>query len=96
MSDKGAFFCLDAKTGKTLWSSEKRGERGFGSIVDAGSVLLATTNKGGFIAFLPSDKEYTELADIKVTDAPLYAHPVVDGNRVFIQDQAAVTAFTVE
>ena len=28
--------------------------------------------------------------------APLYAHPVVDGNRVFIQDQAGVTAFTVE
>ena len=44
VSQNGVLFCLDAQSGKTLWTSELGG-RGFGSIVDAGSVLLALTPK---------------------------------------------------
>ncbi len=74
-----------------------RGSRGgYGSIVDAGSVLLALTPGSELIAFKPSDKEYTELARIKVADSPTYAYPVVSGNRIFIKDQEALTLWTVE
>jgi outer membrane protein assembly factor BamB len=97
LSNKASFFCLDAKTGKTLWTSPpRRGERGFGSIVDAGSVLLALTPAGDLIAFKPSDKEYSELASIKLPDAQPYAYPVVSGNRIFIKGQDSVSMYTIE
>jgi outer membrane protein assembly factor BamB len=97
LSNNGNIFCLDAPTGKTMWTStEKRGSRGFGSIVDAGPVLLALTNDSRFFVFKPSEKGYEELANIKVSDAPTYSQPVAAGNRVYIEDQEAVSAFVIE
>ncbi len=72
-----------------------RGSSGYGSIVDAGSVLLALTPATELVAFQPSDKAYTELARIKVADKPTYAYPVVSGKRIFIQDQDSVTLWTL-
>lgn len=97
LSNRASFFCLDAKTGKTLWTSPaRRGERGFGSIVDAGQILLALTPSADLIALKPSDKEFSELASIKVSDAQPYAYPVVSGNRVFIKGQDTVSMYTIE
>jgi len=72
------------------------GFAGYGSIVDAGSVLLALTPVGELIAVQPSEKSYTELARIKVAEAQAFAYPVVSGNRVFIKDRDAVTLWTIE
>jgi outer membrane protein assembly factor BamB len=45
LSEGGKFYCIDAKTGKTAWT-EANGSRGnFGSILDAGTVLMALTRK---------------------------------------------------
>jgi outer membrane protein assembly factor BamB len=73
-----------------------RGRGGYGSVVDAGPVLLALTPASELIAFQASDKAYTELARIKVADTPTYAYPVVTGNRIFVQDQNSVTLWTIE
>jgi len=69
---------------------------GFGSIVDAGSVLLALTPSSELIVFQPSDKAYTELARIKVANTPIHAHPVASGNRIFIKDQDSVTLWIID
>src|SRR5262245_6542355 len=71
-----------------------RGE--YGSIIDAGSVLLALTPSSQLIAYEPSDKQYTELARIKVADTQTYAQPVVAGKRVFVKDQDSVTLWTID
>lgn len=73
-----------------------RGGGGFGSIVDAGSVLLALTPTSMLVVFEPNPKAYTEVARLKVADSPTYAYPVVSGNRVFIKDQDSVTLWAVE
>jgi outer membrane protein assembly factor BamB len=75
-----------------------RGGRGggYGSIVAAGSVLLALTPSGELVVFQPSDKEFKELAHYKVATTPTYAYPVVSGNRIFVKDQESVTLWTVE
>jgi outer membrane protein assembly factor BamB len=73
-----------------------RGRGGYGTVVDAGSVLLALTPASELIAFQPSDKAYAELARIKVADTATYAYPIVSGNRIFVQDQAAVTLWTID
>lgn len=72
------------------------GGDGYGSIVDAGSVLLALTPASQLVAFEPSEKGFKELARIKVADTATYAYPVVSGNRIFVKDQNSVTLWTVE
>jgi outer membrane protein assembly factor BamB len=73
-----------------------RGGGGYGSLVDAGSVMLALTPASQLVAFQPGDKAYTELARIKVADTPTYACPIVAGNRLFVKDQDSVTLWTFE
>jgi outer membrane protein assembly factor BamB len=92
----GKFYCIDAKTGKTAWTEANGGRGGFGSIVDAGSVLVALTPKSNLIVFQPSDKEYTEVANIKVADTPTYAEPLLSGNRLFVEDQDSVALLTLD
>jgi outer membrane protein assembly factor BamB len=79
------FYCVDAKTGDTLWTDkEKRGK--CGSILDAGSVLLALSSDQQLIAFEPSRKEYKEIAKYKVGENETWAVPIITGNRVYVKD----------
>ena len=96
LTDKGMFFCIDAKNGQEAWSDSTKHGDGFGAMVDAGSVILALPNTSELIAFKPVGKEYAELAKIKVADTPTYAHPVIAGQRVFVKDQDSVTMWTFE
>jgi outer membrane protein assembly factor BamB len=95
LSQKSVIFCLDAKDGKTLWTTELSG-RGFGSIVDAGSVLLALTPKGELAVFEPSDKEDKKLASYKVADTETYAYPVAAGKGLFVKEKDSLTLWNVE
>ena len=71
------------------------GGGGYGTIVDAGSVVFALTPGGQLIAFEPSDKEFKQLASYKV-GPQTHAYPVVSGNRIFIKDKDSLTLWTVE
>ncbi|MDB5319535.1 MAG: qgdA [Phycisphaerales bacterium] len=72
------------------------GGRGFGSIVDAGSVLLALTPSSELIVFAPDAKAYTEKARIKLEANGTYAYPILSGDQIFIKDKNAVTAWSLK
>jgi outer membrane protein assembly factor BamB len=74
------------------------GERpGYGSVVDAGSVMLALCPGADLVVFAPNAETYTELARYKVSeDGDVYSHPIVSGNRIYIKDRDSVAMFTVE
>ena len=80
-----------------------RGERGgrggrgsgYGSIVDADTVLLALTPASDLIVIQPDDKKLKEVGRIKVAQTPTYAYPVVSGNRLFVKDQDTLTLWNV-
>ncbi len=95
ISQNGVLFCLDAKDGKTLWTTQLGG-RGFGSIVDAGSALLALTPQGELAVFEPSDKEYKKLTAYKVADSDTYAYPVAAGKNLFVKEKDSVLLWTVD
>jgi outer membrane protein assembly factor BamB len=95
LSDRGNFFCINAKTGETAWTDTVR-RANFGAILDVGPVLLGLTQNGTLSVFQPSDKAYTEIASIKVADTQTYAHPVLSGNRIFVRDQDSVTLWLVQ
>ncbi len=72
------------------------GGAGYGSIVDAGSVLIALTPSSQLVVFEPNDKAYKQLASYKVADSPTHAYPVLSGNRIFIKDRDSLTLWTVD
>lgn len=72
------------------------GGRGFGSVVDAGSVLLALTPASQLVVFEPGGKALTEVARVKVAETPTHAYPVASGTRLFIKDQDSVMLYTLE
>jgi outer membrane protein assembly factor BamB len=95
LSDKGLFFCLDAKTGKTYWTdSTNRGT--YGTLLDAGPVIIALTSKSQISVFQPTQKAYTQVAQIKVADKATYAAPVVSGKRLFVKDADSLALLALE
>jgi outer membrane protein assembly factor BamB len=95
LSDKGKFFCIDAKTGKTAWTdSASRGN--YGGILDAGSIILALTSKSELSVFEATAKAFTEVATIKVSDSATYAQPIVSGKQIIVKDKDTLTMWTVE
>ena len=78
------------------WTANLRGRGGYGSIVDAGPVLLALTPSAQLVVFEPGDKGFKEIPSYKVAESDTYAYPVVSGNRVFVKDRDALTLWTIE
>ncbi|MHB1034807.1 MAG: PQQ-binding-like beta-propeller repeat protein [Pirellulales bacterium] len=95
LSDRGNLFCLDAKTGEATWTDSTR-RANFGSVVDAGSVMLVLPESAEFAAFKPDGKAFQELAKYKLSEGKTYAHPVVSGNRIFVKDDEKVTLWTTK
>lgn len=95
IAQNGTLFCLDARDGKTLWTAQFGG-RDFGSVVDAGDVLLAMTPQSELTVFEPSDREYKKVASYKVAQTDVYAHPVLAGNRLLVKDQESVALYIVQ
>lgn len=97
LSNSGNLFCINAKTGQTAWTDETQRDRsGFAAIVSAGSCLTALPSSSELIVFEPSGEKYSQVAAINVSDTPIYAHPVIAGNRIFIKDQDTVAMFVIE
>lgn len=97
ITQRGNLFCVNAKNGAVAWTdSDAKGPGGYGSVVDAGSVLLALTPKSQLYVVQPNEKAYTQVASIKVADSATYAYPVISGNRLFIRDRDSVAMLTVD
>ncbi len=88
-------FCINTE-GKTAWSSSIKGKQGYGSIVDAGSVLLSLTPAGQLVVYEPSEKEFKEIASYKVSTTETYAYPVISGKRIYVKDKDSVIMYTIE
>ena len=57
---------------------------------------MALTPASQLVLIKPDEKEYTEVAKIKVAQTPTYAYPVLSGDRIYVRDQDSVTAYSVE
>ena len=89
------FFCMDARTGKEVWTdTARRGETG--GILNGGSVLLALSGNAELVAFESSSKAFTEVAKYKVSATPGYSYPIVAGNRVYVKGPTTLTLWTID
>jgi outer membrane protein assembly factor BamB len=96
ISSRNYLFCINAETGKPTWKERVRGERGYGSVVDAGPVLFALTTNGQLHVFEPSEKQFKQVASYKVAEDDSYAYPVATGNRLYVKDLDSVILWTID
>lgn len=82
---KGQFFCLDARTGKTLWTSNGR-DGDNAAIIAAGETLLMLTNDAELIVAKKTPESYQILRRYTVADSATWAHPIILGSRILIKD----------
>lgn len=92
---KGQFFCLDARTGEVLWTTEGR-EGANASLLDAKNVLFMLTSDAELIIASKSAKGFEQRARYTVADTPTWAHPVVIGKQILIKDEANLTLWNIE
>ncbi len=82
-------FCINEQSGKTAWTHQMNGRRGYGTIVDAGPVLMALTPASKLLVFEPGEKDFNEVANYSVGTG-VYAYPIVTGNRIYVKDKDSV------
>jgi len=91
--NSGQYFAIDAKTGKTLWTSEPR-QALQAAIVHAGDLLFSLENDGELVIMRSNASAFEVLHRYKVAQTETWAPPVISGNRVFIKDVGTLALWT--
>lgn len=86
LNERGYLFCLGSSDGSTAWADTTR-YINFGSIVDIGSELIVLPSTSNLIVYRPDNTMYSQIAIVPVSDKPIYAHPVLSGNMIYIKDE---------
>lgn len=92
---KGRFFCLDARTGSTLWTSGGRQGKN-AALVGAGDVIFCLTTGAELIVVKQSAREFESVARYSVADSPTWAHPAVLGRQIFVKDSSTLALWRLE
>jgi len=87
---RGQFFCVDARTGKTMWTTKGR-EAENAALVTAGQLVMAVTTEGELIVARNSAKEFDVVKRYTVAESPVWAHPAPIGTGVVIKDEKTLT-----
>jgi outer membrane protein assembly factor BamB len=90
---KGQFFCLDARTGETKWTSVgAEGENA--AIVSAGSVIFFLDNNADLTIVNATEKKYEVLKKYTVAKSPTWAEPAIVEDEIFVKDLNSLTLWT--
>ena len=88
--NRGQFFAVDTKTGKTLWSSPPRqGENA--ALTLASGLVIATTTEGELVVFKQGGAGFELIRKYTVAESPIWAHPGFGAGGILIKDQETLS-----
>ncbi len=87
----GKLVCVDLESGKTLWSGGELGQ--YSSSLLAGDKLLCLDNTSHLFVFQVDPKEFRQLAKLRVSDAPTWAHLCVTPERIYVKDKTHLISY---
>jgi outer membrane protein assembly factor BamB len=88
--NRGQFYAVDVKTGKTLWTSPPRqGENA--ALTLASGVVIATTTDGELEVFRQSRTGFESVHTYTVADSPIWAHPAFAAGGIVIKDSETLS-----
>jgi outer membrane protein assembly factor BamB len=82
---KGQWFCIDARTGKTLWLSDGRAAENAAVLAGAGALFLLDT-EGTMTVAAADASAFRPLRTWKVAESATWAHPVVLDGGLLVKD----------
>lgn len=91
--NSGQFFCLDARSGKTLWTTRGR-EGDNAALIVAGDYLMAVTTEGELVVARKSAKSFDVVKRYTVAESPVWAHPAPVGRGLVIKDAETLAYWT--
>ncbi len=91
--NSGQFFALDARTGKTLWTSPPR-QATNAAISRAGDVVFALKDDAELIVAKPSTTGLEPVKRYTLADSATWAAPTIAGNRIFVKDTSSLALWT--
>ena len=92
--NSGQFFWADAKTGKTLWTSNPR-QAGNAAIVRSGDLLLVLKDDAELLVAKSTPGGFEPLKTYTVANSATWPAPSVSGNRIFVKDISTIALWTV-
>ena len=85
MRSRGQFVAIDAKSGKTLWTTQGReGENA--SMMGSPSWLLASTTDGNLVVARANPRKYEEVRRYRIAESAVWAHPAITGRSIVVKD----------
>lgn len=91
--NSGQYYAMDAKTGKTLWTSDGR-QAPHASLARAGDLLFSLESDGELVVARNSQTAFELLKRYKVSNDETWAQPAISGNRVFVKDVSSLALWS--
>jgi outer membrane protein assembly factor BamB len=83
--NRGQLFCLDPRSGKTMWTTKGReGENA--ALETAAGLVMAMTTDGELIVARNTPQQFDVVKRYTVADSPVWAHPVFVGSGMLVKD----------
>lgn len=92
---KGQFFCIDARTGQTLWTSNGR-EGDNAALLASRQFLFMLTDGAELIVARTDSKQLEVLKKYRVAESATWAYPVIVGNQVLIKDASSIALLSLQ
>jgi outer membrane protein assembly factor BamB len=90
----GQFFGLDARSGKTVWTSDPR-QGTNAAIVAAGDFWFALKDDGELLVVRRDASSFAPLKRYTVATSAAWAQPVISGNRLLVKDVSTLALWTL-
>jgi outer membrane protein assembly factor BamB len=82
---RGQFFCLDLRTGKTMWTTKGReGENA--ALVTAGGLVMAMTTEGELVVLRSNAKAFEAVKRYTLAESAVWATPALVGGGIVVKD----------
>ncbi len=92
--NRGQFFAIDWKTGKTLWTTRGRETENAALIRVPGYTIIQTT-EGELIVARDSSTTFDVVKRYDIAESSTWAHPALVGNQLFVRDANSLTLWTI-
>jgi outer membrane protein assembly factor BamB len=89
----GQYYAMDARSGKTLWTSDGR-QAAHASMARAGDLLFSLESDGELVIARNSQTAFEPVRRYKVSPNETWAQPAISGNRVFVKDVTSLTLWS--
>lgn len=91
--NRGQFFCVDARSGKTMWTTKGReGENA--AMLTAGNLVMAMTTEAELVILRNDPRAADVVKRYTLADSPVWAHPAVVGGGIVVKDAESLAYWT--